>query len=413
MTSEAIELIMPRFKSPEGIDDVDVRVGDVGESENESIGVDAQSVHSLEDLPDDVALLLSIDASERNLDECLKGAGWRVAAANDEGIVKILAPTTSKIPHEVTHPCLLRHIMDAGDGLLGFARTLNSPIDFEARLIEVMADSILLVRAYLNDLSSLPDNSAESRVQSAIFELITRLAASLRIPIRVRASEKMAVGGILARNEYDIKGLTDICVFNRDDECLLVIEVKTVATFFDEKWYRDCRAAQILTPLYHFNAPTFLATSRQFKVFFENSERDTIFTYPTRRVRNLDPIDDFQNSLPIGTIDTEFIKALIICLTAKPTDTEPDYSVRVAVPSNFGISTYRSVPSSAQKEPKPKRQRNHNEVNPSFKSIKSDGTVVSVAIRIFHPEELEEYDEENEKPRDPNVFETVDEKCVG
>ena len=103
---------MPRFNSPEGIEDVLVRIVEVNESDFESIDVDAQSFDSLEELPDD----LGLHASQRNLDECLKGSGWRVATANDEGIMKIFAPAASMIPHEVTHPCLLRNIKDTGDG---------------------------------------------------------------------------------------------------------------------------------------------------------------------------------------------------------------------------------------------------------------------------------------------------------
>ena len=63
-------------------------------------------------------------------------------------------------------------------------------------------------------------------------------------------SRKMAVGGILAHSQYDIKGETDLCIVNRDGEVVAVFEFKTPEEFTVDNWYRKCRGSQLLTALY-------------------------------------------------------------------------------------------------------------------------------------------------------------------
>jgi hypothetical protein len=60
----------------------------------------------------------------------------------------------------------------------------------------------------------------------------------------------------------------------------------------------------MLTALYHSNAPT----------INKNSERDTIYTYPTSRQLGFREPRDFMNLLTIGSMITKFIEILIFCL---------------------------------------------------------------------------------------------------
>ncbi|KAI3654659.1 hypothetical protein MP228_000039 [Amoeboaphelidium protococcarum] len=62
---------------------------------------------------------------------------------------------------------------------------------------------------------------------------------------------------------------------------LLSTELKTCAAYpVGYPWYTNSRLAQALCQLYSTNAQVILLSPQQFKLFAENPERDSIFTYP-------------------------------------------------------------------------------------------------------------------------------------
>ena len=175
-------------------------------------------------------------------------------------------PTTSKIPHDTTHPAFLRTLRIDPSGLDGFQTTINSAGEFD---IYDDLNTVTGNGAFLIDWDAFftqPGETVERDVQTSLVQVIESIGRALGIRVRAKLDEPMAVGGILALHELDIHGNTDIVIYNNDNDPLLAIEVKTPRTFDGDRWYRDSRATQILTPLYHFNVPTFLATQEQFKL---------------------------------------------------------------------------------------------------------------------------------------------------
>ena len=80
---------------------------------------------------------------------------------------------------------------------------------------------------------------------------------------------------------------------------------------------------QTLTAMYAYNAPTFLITNVQWKVFVENRERNQIFTFPF----NDEPGDlpQFYRAGRYGFLDDQedFLKAVAICILARPSRPVP------------------------------------------------------------------------------------------
>jgi hypothetical protein len=203
------------------------------------------------------------------------------------------------------------------------------------------------------------------------------------LKILVTHGNKMAVGGILAYNQYDVKGATDIVVRNRDGAVLLVMEVKTEESFGRHNWYRDHRAAQVITPLYHFNAPVFLINNKHWKLFYENNERNAIYTYPTKIHRT----NPFLNSLMLFPVGYELIKAIIICLSAKRAEDKPVLSF--AASSNelpLSPEEERKIPDSCEKPTK--RIRTESRPIPSFQFINDKGELETVHARLYEEDDV-------------------------
>jgi hypothetical protein len=236
--------------------------------------------------------------------------------------------------------------------LQGVADTLGVTVDFESKFVEVMQFNDGVVEYYLNALLNLPDDSGEKTIQGALLGLITSVAMALDVTTASETDSRMAVGGILAEHKYDIRGETDICVRNTEGKCLLVIEVKTRKAFnVEENWYRKSRAAQVITALYHFNGPTILATDHHWKLFHENEERDAVFTFPTARHVGFQQPSDFLTSLQMHVIGSDFIKMLIICLSARPAAATIYTERNLTVPNNTSIDVNKH-PDSAKKPPR-------------------------------------------------------------
>jgi hypothetical protein len=79
-------------------------------------------------------------------------------------------------------------------------------------------------------------------------------------------------------------------------------------------WYHCSRGIQLLSALYAFNAPAFLFTQRQWKLFVENTERNAILTFPYNDNPEHTP---HVNSSLVQPIGTTFLKAIVICLLSR------------------------------------------------------------------------------------------------
>ena len=351
----------------------------------------ADEIEQDELVPDGLSQIPSrLSEGKTIIDGLIKGvdASWRVV--NDRWIQR---PTTSRIPHETVHPAFLRTARDDVTGLDGFARTITSDatersarMDFDADYRKV-CDNLNFHRAWA-DLMNLPDDAPETSVQSRLQQVIYMISQALGIYVTVKYSERMAVGGILAHNEYDIHGRTDLTVYNSDGDCLLVIEVKTRQTFSYDRWYRDFRATQILTAIYYFNAPIFLATDCEFKVFYENASRDAIYTYPTFAGTAYAQPTTFLNTLRTGAMDATFIKAVIICLRAKPSIAKP-----VLLKPTNGISEIE-LPKRAFDTPYvTSSEKTRREVTqPTLEYANEKGHIESINIRLYSEEDMKVFD---------------------
>ena len=392
---------MPRFTCPEGIGDVEIRK-DVAESDGES---EHTSVD--ENIDDNDAAKATDDILEniteriRRGKEFIESSVWSLAEEDDSGNCLILSPTTSNIHHFAVHGALIVCLKEPLDGFNGFAKTIGAPLTYKATLATVMSDEIAAVQLALNHIHRLHASVDKRTVHGALTQIVYDVATALRLRVNITRGDKMAVGGILAHSKYDVRGATDIVVRDHSHRLLLVIEVKTQTTFDNENWYRDCRAAQVLTPLYFFNAPTFLATNKCWKVFFENSERDSVFTYPTRRSLGYPHPDDFINLLTLEAMGRQFVTALIICLTAK-TPERLD-AARNMSPERPGLTFDSPTKSRSQgKQPKeatsheklppPKRSKVANTESATFESKNLQGETEIVQVRIYTADEVREMD---------------------
>ena len=79
-------------------------------------------------------------------------------------------------------------------------------------------------------------------------------------------------------------------------------------------WYHGSRGIQVLSALYAFNAPTFLFTQKQWKLFVENKERNAVLTYPYNDDVNHTPHVNSSLVYPMGTT---FLKTIVICLLSR------------------------------------------------------------------------------------------------
>ena len=386
---------MPTFGLPQATAEVtNVRViNDNIASVSDGDGDYAESQASDETVSDTVlsALTARLDRGVTHIQTHI--SKWNLSDFDARGYQMIKSPTASHIRHETIHGALILGLQESPGGLQGVADTLGADVDFETKFQEVMQFHGGMVKVYLKALVRLPEASDEDDIQGALGALINCVAMALNVTPVSKANARMAVGGILAQYQFDIRGETDICVRNTDGDCLLVVECKTRKSFrSEENWYRKSRAAQVLTALYHFNGPTILATNHYWKLFYENEERDTVFTYPTARQVGLHQPRDFRNSLKLQVIGDDFIKVLIICLSAKPAE------LPISEASSFEVGVSNSMgakePDSAQKPPRDesadKKQKKEAapKTNPSYETTNERGERQRVHVRLFDDEAL-------------------------
>ena len=337
---------MLTFKN--SVQDVNIRLIHFIESSDSESGSDSYTLDSVDSSVDvdssdsedgadsDTVEFDKTDAANALIDRAISRKAWIVKQDS-----KITKPSASKVPHAALHPVLIRGIKDDITGLEGFAKTIRGNVAFEDDFRTVRQNRRFQI--CMERIKSLPVYASKRVVQSSIMQLIERVAEALDIRIFFDVHEAMAVGGILANEKYDIHGYAGICVYSGDGYCLLVIEVKRREAIHNQRWYRGYRASQIMTALYHFNVPSFLVSQSQFKVFYENSDRDAIYTFPTARGTELQADSAFRNSLLNGEMSDDFIKALIICLktvySEKPDNAMNDVSDKSVGSSDTNISS--------------------------------------------------------------------------
>ena len=379
---------MPVFQCPEGegLEDIQVRVNmfeDISPASS-----DEESSVTAHESPDEFLGDLSdhLGFCQRFLSNTI--SRWNVLPMdNIKQTQMVKSPTASKLPHDAIHPALLRHIQDGG-GLDMIAKRLNAPDNYDQKLSDMLAVGHSLIPHRLNVLQSLPEGTLEREIHAAIQNLLQVLGNELGVSLECFSTREMAVGGILAFNHFDIHGETDICLINGDNECIAVFEVKTPESFGVDNWYRNCRGAQVLTALYHFNAPLFLVTSHIWKMFHENASRNAIFTHPTERSAGGTYTGPFANSLKVGSVGREFLKAIIICILARP-GTRPLLRDIPSTPVRNTESSRQKMERSEHRKRENKTQKGTLRVNPSYYSGKENGVAMYTQVRLFTSEEIE------------------------
>ena len=239
-------------------------------------------------------------------------------------VVLIRKPTASHMSHRLLNPLIYRNIRNVGT-LNDLAVLLDAPDDWEDRYNhQVVADEDIIWD--MDRFRNLSDETAEADIQFQFGGLVAAIARSLRVRVRASSETKIIVGGILARYEYDLRSKTDPHFLNTKDLNLMASEVKTHRTFAPgDMWYHDSRGIQVLSALYAFNAPTFLLTQRQWKLFIENSDRNAILTFPYDDDPNRSP---HLNSSLVQPMGKTFLKAIAICLLSRRvTSDEPTEAV--------------------------------------------------------------------------------------
>ena len=206
---------MVRFNLPGGQDSIDIRTFEGG-APSDTFGVEPESPGGRTDV-EDAATYNNVSVAIAN--RTIRGQtiitqnaeNWRFEPPDAFGNVMITSPTASKMPHFAVHGAFisgLRPSSDPGREMTDIANILGARNDFDAKLAEMTASPTSWVLAKLQRLITLPDGSSEDLVQNALMDVIIDVAAALRIVVRQSTGERMAVGGILADNKYNIKGKT-------------------------------------------------------------------------------------------------------------------------------------------------------------------------------------------------------------
>ena len=301
-------------------------------------------------------------------------SGWKVSQPDPLGYMKILHPMAAKIHSQATHPALWRCMKSHPRRIEEFATTINAKVDIESEYAKVITADDGAARWYLEDIRHAPMRSGKSEIRSRFVSLINQVSSALGIAVRSEMSVTMAVGGILVDDAYDVQGEADLCIYNSDGVCVLVLVVRSRAECDDSEWYDKCRVTETVTALFHFNAPVFLVTSRQFKLFYENIERDSIYTYPSE----LTEASQFMNSLRVGDLQDEFIKLLIICMKAE----------HVKQTRNLSDS---SSGSDYQEDKSDDSHIRVTKIQPQFSFENSRGDMEILRMRLFDENEIKDF----------------------
>ena len=321
---------------------------------------------------------------------------WKTAEGSD--VVLIRKPTASNLSHRLLNPFIYRNIQTAGS-LDNLASLLDTTDGWEERYNQVVADGRIIGK--LNRFSALDNDTAESDIQSRFIDIVQTIAYRLDIDLDTSSETKIIVGGILARDQYDLRSKTDPHFLNTSGLNLIASEAKTHRTFgLGEMWYHGSRGVQVLSALYAFNCPTFLFTQRQWKLFVETLDRNGILTFPYNENEAHTPHVNSSLAQPMGT---KFLKAIVICLLSrrvslvesmKAVNLEESTQVKETPKKTIIKAKYFDTP-----EPKSQRLQQASNLEfgkkiPSFVSGYVEGQPIYSLVRVVPQEIVAEIEDE-------------------
>jgi hypothetical protein len=309
-------------------------------------------------------------------------------------VVLVRKPTASNLSHRLLNPFIYRNIQNVGT-LHALATLLDTPDDWETKYNQVVEDGFIIRK--LNRFSSLPENTLEADIQAQFIGLVEAIARSLDVDLVSSSETKIIVGGILARYQYDLRSNSDPHFLDTNGVHLIASEAKTHRTFAPgEMWYHSARGIQVLSALYAYNAPTFLFTQKQWKLFVENKERNAVLTYPYNDDANHTP---HVNSSLVHPMGTTFLKTIVICLLSRK---EPLVGAMKTISIQEASQVMETPKKTIIKEKyfdtskKPQRQSarlqkasesNYGKKQPSFVSGYIDGQPLYTVVRVL-PQEI-------------------------
>ncbi len=165
--------------------------------------------------------------------------------------------------------------------------------------------------------------------------------------------------------------------------------------------------------MYAFNCPTFLLTQTKWKLFFENEDRDRVFTFPY----DTDPLLSTRLKANLsGSVGRTFLKVIVICLLSGIRNSERTTDkVKSITPVKDSLVKKRYIETSERPRPTKKQKdeagastsdTHHVPKAPRFVAGFLNGQPVYQEIRIRSAEEVAEIEKEEA------LLLNADESCI-
>ncbi|KAI3650701.1 hypothetical protein MP228_004182 [Amoeboaphelidium protococcarum] len=327
-------------------------------------------------------------------------------AFTDDGkqVMLIKKPFASKLKHHLFHPAVYRNIKPlsllGGTGCECLARLLGVQDIWRQKYNLVVGDEQIANQLNLL-IQAVGDN--EIVITQRLHAIISMVSFRINVVVANDDQKLAVVGGFMCHAQYDYASLTDLRIMQNqhNNRILLSTELKTCAAFPNgHPWYAQSRLAQTLSQLYSTNAPVLLLTPQRFKVFAENPERDTIYTYPYQSSAENANLASSESL----AVDEELLKVIVICLCQ---------ALKPILPSEYGVEQVispRVEQSPAKFSTKPidsiskDRKRSHAVAfnsssrqpivpkQPKFKiGQNEDGSAIYVDVRVMAQYDIDRY----------------------
>ena len=301
-------------------------------------------------------------------------------------ILLVKKPLASKITHNYINPYVYENIQTL-TGLEALAELLNTPADWIEKSAFVVDN--LMIREQLKYLLDVALEEHERCIQERFGSVVSCIADVLNVDVHCNNHNRIVVGGLLAIHRYDHISRTDSFYSNETETAVYIAtEIKTATKFpLDQLWYEDTRAIQVLSAMYAYNAPTFLLSQQQWKLFVENPQRNAVFSFPPENT-------DFSaaQSATDAIWDT-FLRVIVICLLSQRpaivAEQQSGLSTQVTTletPAQPAVDQGPSTSQLASSSAVP-CQRNR-EVVPTYVTGYQDGVPIYAAIRIRPPDKV-------------------------
>ncbi|KAI3641448.1 hypothetical protein MIR68_000578 [Amoeboaphelidium protococcarum] len=269
-----------------------------------------------------------------------------IGESTHDTVKLIKRPGASKLTHTLFHPSIYRSIQSLGhceDGLDQLAEFLGVEKRWKAAAAYCEVDAEVQLK-----LENLSIDLNESSFSSNLVQLVQVLGSILKVPTATSNEKSVVIGGVMCDHSYDYCSKMDVYLTKGrsnlpSSPIYFGTELKTCTSYPDgHLWQSQSRLAQVLATMYSLNAPILLATPSQFKVFVENKDRNTIFTYP---YDSLDGHSAYTASSCTDLVQRSLVKVLVILLSRfgdakrfrKPARSQPAAnSLAVQTPLNQG-----------------------------------------------------------------------------